>query len=79
MRAEMHAQPQEPPVLADPPVPEVETPPTQNELEKRIEEVEKLGEVGRSPESLPTQPLSQMTAEAMPSTLGREEVARKKL
>ena len=28
-------------------VPEVETAPTQSELERRVEEVEKLGEVGR--------------------------------
>ena len=34
---------------------------------------------GRSPQSLPTQRLAQMAAEAGPSTLGGEEPARKKL
>ena len=62
MRAEVHSE-QEPPALVDPPVPEVETPPTQSELEKRIEEAEKLGEVGRLLESSATQQLAQMAAE----------------
>ena len=62
-------------MLADPPVSEVETSPTQSELEKRIEEVETLGEVGRSPESLQTKQLTQMAAEARPSTSGGEELA----
>ena len=31
------------PSTGGPPVPEVETPPTQSELEKRIDEMEKLG------------------------------------
>ena len=52
-RAEVHSE-QEPPALADSPVPEVETHPTQSELETRIEEAEKVAEVGRSPETLPT-------------------------
>ena len=68
-----------------PPVPERETLqaqselPTQSELEKRVEEAERLGEVGRSPGSLPTKQLSQMAAEARPSTLCGEESARRKL
>ena len=66
-------------MLADPPVPEVEQAPTQSELERRVEEAEKLGEVGRLPELLPTQKLAQMAAEARPSTLDREEPARRKL
>ena len=49
-RAEVHSE-QGPPVLVDPPVPEVKTPPTQSELERRVEEAEKVGEVRRSPES----------------------------
>ena len=52
-RAEVHSE-EEPPVLVDPPVPEVETATTQSELERRAEEAEKLGEVGRLPESLLT-------------------------
>ena len=44
-RAEVHSE-QEPPVPADPSVAEVETPPTQSELGKRIEEAEKMREVG---------------------------------
>ena len=43
MRAEVHAQPQEPPVPVDPPVPEMEVPPTPQETERRMAEVEKLG------------------------------------
>ena len=70
---------QGPPVLGDPPVPEVGTPLTQSELERRIEEVEKLGEVGRFMESSLTQQLAQMAAEAGPSTLDREELAKRKL
>ena len=43
-RVDVHAE-LEPPALVDPPVPEVETPPTWSKMEKRIAEVEKLGEV----------------------------------
>ena len=53
-QAQVHAEAQEPPMLVDLPVPEVETSPTQSELEKRGEEAERLGEVGRSPELSPT-------------------------
>ena len=74
----LHSE-QEPPAPVDPPVAEVETPPTQNELEKRIEEAEKLGEVGRSLELLPTQQLAKMAVEAGPSMLGGEELVRRKL
>ena len=52
-RVEVYSE-QGPPAPADPPVLEVETPLTQSELERRVEETEELGEVGRSPESLPT-------------------------
>ena len=45
MRAEVHAQPQEPPVLADPTVPEMEAPPILQEMKRRMAEAEKLGEV----------------------------------
>ena len=53
--AQVHAEAQEPPALADPPAPEV-TPevPTQSKLERFVEEAEKLGEVGRLLGSLPT-------------------------
>ena len=84
-RAEVHVEAQEPPALADCPVPERETSPvwcelpTQSELEKRVEEVERLGEVRSSPESSPTQKLAQMGGEDRPSTLGGEEPARRKL
>ena len=44
-----------------------------------MEETEKLGEVGRSPESLPTWQLAQMAAEAGPSMLGGEEPAQRKI
>ena len=54
---------------------EVETPPTQSELEKRTEEAEKLGEVVRPLESLPTQQLAQTAAKAGSSMLGGEEPA----
>ena len=62
-----------------PPALVLETPPSQEEITKRIEEAEQLGQVGRSPKSSPTQQLAQMPAEAGPSTLGREEPAHKKL
>ena len=37
------------PAPVDPPVPETEQAPTESELERRVEEAEKLGEMGRSP------------------------------
>ena len=49
-RTEVHAAPVDPPVLAEPPVPDVETPPTPSEIERRRAEAEKLEEVRRSPE-----------------------------
>ena len=67
------------------PIAERETPPVQSELptlselEKRAEEAKRLGEVGRSPESSPTQQLAQMAAEAGPSMSGGEEPARRKI
>ena len=70
---------QEPPVLVYPSLLDVETPPSQSELEKRVEEAEKLGEVGRSPETSPTQQLAQMAVEAGPSMSGGEEPARGKI
>ena len=56
----------------EPPVPEVEAPPTSSEMEKRVEEAEKLGEVGRSL-------VAQMVVEARPSMSGGEELAWRKL
>ena len=53
-QAQVHTEAQELPVPVDPPMPEDQEAPTQSELERRIEEAEKLGEVGRSPELLPT-------------------------
>ena len=52
--AEVHAAPVEPPMPAKPTVPDVEDPPTPGEMEGRKMEAEKLEEVGRSLESLPT-------------------------
>ena len=46
---------------------------------RRVVEAEWLEEVGRSPQSLPTQQLAQMATEAGPSMLGGEEPARKRL
>ena len=60
-------------------MPEVETLPTKSELEKRIEEAAKLGEVERSPELSLTQQLAQMAVEVEQSMLGGEEPARRKL
>ena len=68
-----------PPALVDPPPTVLETLPSQEEITKKIEEEEWLGQVGRSPESSPTQQLAQMAAEAGPSMLGGEEPAYKKL
>ena len=42
--AEVHAAPVEPPTLVEPPVPDVEAPPTLGDMEKRM--VERLEEVG---------------------------------
>ena len=61
------------------PVPDEEAPPTSGKIERRKVEAAKLEEVGRSLESLPTQQLAQMAAEAGPSTLGGEEPASRKL
>ena len=83
--AEVHAEPQEPPALVDSSVPERETPPVQSELptwselEKRVEEAERLGEVGRSLESLPTWQLAQIGVEAGPFISGGEKPVRRKL
>ena len=77
--AEVHAAPVEPPMLAGPLVSDVEAPPIPGKMERRKVEAEKLEEVRRLLESSPTQQLAQMAAEAGPSTLGREEPARKKL
>ena len=68
-----------PPILAEPPIPDVDAPPTPGEIERRRAESEKLEEVGRSPESLPTWHLAQMAVEARPSMSGGEELARRKL
>ena len=46
-RAEVHVPPDEPPALVEPPVPEVEAPPTLHEMERRRAEVEKFREVAR--------------------------------
>ena len=75
--AQVHVE--EPPALVDPLVPEVETPPTQSELEKRFEEAERMGEVGRLLGSSPTQQMAQMVVEAGPSMSGGEEPARRKV
>ena len=77
-QAKVHAAPVESPAPAEPPVPDVEAPPTPGEMERRRVDVEKLEEMGRSPESSPTQQLVQMAAEAGPSTSGREELVRRK-
>ena len=69
----MHAAPSESPAPVE------EAPPTPGEIERRKVEAEKLVEMGRSPESFPTQQLAQMAAEAGTSTLGGEEPARRKL
>ena len=49
------------------------------EAEKWVEEARRLEDVGRSLSSLPSQQLAQMAAEAWPSTLGKEEPARRRL
>ena len=69
---------QEPPVAVEPPAHEEEAPPTPGEIERIRAETERLEDVGRLPELLPTWQLAQMAAEAGPSTSGGEEPARKK-
>ena len=72
-QAEIHA------VLAEPPVPVKEAPPTPGKMERRKVEEEKLEDVGKSLELLPTQQLAKMAVEARPSTSGGKVLARKKL
>ena len=72
-RADVHAE-QELQVLVDPPVPEVEAPPTLSSMEKRIAKAE-----GRLLESLLAQQLAQMAAEAGPSMSGGEDLVQRKL
>ena len=81
MRVEVHAQsqPQRPPMPVDPPALMQGIPPDQDKMKRRVVEAEWLEEVGRLPQSLPTQKLAQMAGEAGPSTSGGEEPARKKL
>ena len=77
---QVHEEDQELPAPADPPAPEVAPEvPTQSKLERRVQEAEKLGEVGRSLGWLQTQKLAQMAAETGPSMSGREEPVRRKL
>ena len=78
-RVEVHVQPEEPSVPVEPPVFEVEAPPTPSEMERRRAEVEKLEEVRRYPESSLTQHFAQIAAEARSSMSGREDLARRKL
>ena len=68
----------EPPVPVDPPVPSEEGPPNPGEVEMRRLEASSLEEVGRLPESSPTQQLVQMATKAWPSMSGGKEPARKK-
>ena len=67
------SSPVHPPSLAQ------ETPLGEEEIIKDITEVEQWEEVGRSPQSSPTQQLAQMATEAGPSMPGGEKPARKKL
>ena len=55
------------------------SPPIPKEMERRMAEVGKLEEVGRSPELLPTQQLAQIAAKARPSMSGGEKLAQRKL
>ena len=64
------------PIAGAPPTLATEAPPQAEEIMRRITEAGKLKGVGRSPLSLPTWQLAQM---AGPSTLGKEEPARRKL
>ena len=76
-RVEVHTEPA-PPAPAEPPVSEVEQAQTQSKLERRVEEAEKLGEVGRLMGLSPTQHLPQMAVQAGPSMLGGEKPVRRK-
>ena len=67
-----------PPAMVHPQSPVQEAPLGPEEIISRIAEAEWLEEVGRSPQSLPTQQLAQMAVETEPSTLGGEGPARKK-
>ena len=78
IRAEIHVPPEEPPVLVEPSMLDEKDSQTQCEMKNRVK-AEKLEEVGRSLESLPTWQLAQMAVEAGPSTSGRDEPVRKKL
>ena len=81
MRAVIHAEQQAkgPSSPMQPPSPAQETLLESEEIMKWIAEAEQLGEVGRLPQSLLTQKLTQMAVEAGPSMLAEEEPARKKL
>ena len=68
-----------PPSPIQHPSPAKEASPRREEVEKQVEEARWVEEVGRSPSSSLTQQLAQMAAEAMPSTLGREKPARRRL
>ena len=67
------------PSPAKEPSPRREVEKQMEEVEKQVEEARWLEDVGRSPSLLLTQQLAQMAVEAGPSTLGREEPARRKL
>ena len=56
VRTRMMAQshPQRPLTPVDPPAPAQETPPYQDEMSRRVAEVEQLEEAGSSPQSLPS-------------------------
>ena len=73
-QAQVHVKVQEPPA----PEAALEVP-TQRKLERRVEDAEKLGEMGMLPRSSPTQQLAQMAAEAGTSMSGSEEPVRRKL
>ena len=79
IQAQVHAEAQEPPSASRLPSARGRTAPAQSELERGAEEAEKLGEVGRSPESSSTWQLAQMAEEARPSMSGGEEPAKRKL
>ena len=78
-RVEVHTQPQKPSTSVGPPIPTHRTPLDWEEMRRRITEAEQLEEVGRLPESSPTQQLAQMAAETGPSMSGQKEPARRKL
>ena len=80
MRAVVHAEKWEGPSSpVHPPSPAPQTSPREEEIMRWIAEVEWPEGVGRLPQLLLTQQLVQMAVEARPSTLGGEELARKKL